>query len=927
MKICYIILSHKSPELLSRLIERLSTPDVSFVIHIDNKVKIQSFKERLSNFSHQIFYSARVNSDWGDISLVKATLNCIEEIFKNKIQFEYAIMMSGQDYPIKSNKYLHDFFLNSDGNLYMEIFNEEKHTKHWQSNVFNERLRFYFKLFNNSWFALNDNNVLLKQNNDNKDIWEPTNEVSINDLFQRKQISFPRTIPDCKYKIDGQLQFIKMLAWGGSQWWAFPKEVISFLKQFIYNNPQYLDFHEQTYILDEIFFQTIIMNHPQFSKRVINNRLRFIDWSREPKPMTFNDDYLNLFKDLCENHPFCLFARKFDLPESEKLLNQIDQYLDLQESLDNISYHVFQYSILKENSVVEVRNSTRMIYNPLRFDLLVKYIFAKSVIDKKNTKWINELYIQHIKYFNNFSEDNFPKKTTGNHFISSFKKLIKEYEKSDIPYGLRTIPIDKTYCPLDGAHRLAVLAAKGINVNTVQLEKKYPLTHFAFNYEFFIKKGMPFEYADFIALEYARINPDSFLLCLFPSCQSLWDEIDVLIKKNRNVFYEKSIVLSDIGKLNFIINLYRNEPWLGSTENSYEGANYKMNECFKTGNEVKIYLLHNEKLEDVNKLKQEIRDLCKIGNHSVHSTDKRDTTFELATIAFNSNTISFINCFNPYNSFQNFNQQFEFYKKYIRNNNLNSNLFCIEGSAILAACNLRDCYDLDFLYDGKDYHLPQTPNKVDCHNNYFYEGMKYDKIFKISIDEIISNPKYYFYYEGFKIMSPSLIKQFKMYRNEPKDIKDVELINQYLNLVQLTNIKIIKTTIRDYKWYPMFDSILREKVDSGKFPKIYLNARLQITQEIKDKYKEWLKIMNISNEENDYDNCFYTFELFQKLDISFEGVYFSFIECLIKQIHNERKYDFCIFLRMCLTTFVKYNHVKKNEDIALFKEVILNLNF
>ncbi|MBN3879805.1 MULTISPECIES: hypothetical protein [unclassified Nostoc] len=70
LKIAYIILAHKYPEQLARLIHQLNTKDVSFFIHIDNFVKqnpkfINRFNYTL--MADELFYQILVlNSPFKD---------------------------------------------------------------------------------------------------------------------------------------------------------------------------------------------------------------------------------------------------------------------------------------------------------------------------------------------------------------------------------------------------------------------------------------------------------------------------------------------------------------------------------------------------------------------------------------------------------------------------------------------------------------------------------------------------------------------------------------------------------------------------------------------------------------------------------------------------------------------------------------------
>lgn len=107
MKIHYIILVHKNPEQLCRLVEQLETEQTDFYIHVDRKTDISPFQEKLSR-PNVCFISERVDILWGTISQVSAVLNCMREISR-KGEEGHVILLSGQDYPLKSNRYIAAF--------------------------------------------------------------------------------------------------------------------------------------------------------------------------------------------------------------------------------------------------------------------------------------------------------------------------------------------------------------------------------------------------------------------------------------------------------------------------------------------------------------------------------------------------------------------------------------------------------------------------------------------------------------------------------------------------------------------------------------------------------------------------------------------------------------------------------------------------
>lgn len=88
----------------------------------------------------------------------------------------------------------------------------------------------------------------------------------------------------------------------------------------------------------------------------------------------------------------------------------------------------------------------------------------------------------------------------------------------------------------------------------------------------------------------------------------------------------------------------------------------------------------------------------------------------------------------------------------------------ITGSTVLSLYGLRDCKDIDLIY----YNNPP----VDSHNQYL------ETHYKLTLDNIINNPLYHLYYQGFKYVSLDVIANMKRVRNEPKDVVDVQLIEK-----------------------------------------------------------------------------------------------------------------------------------------------------
>jgi hypothetical protein len=444
-------------------------------------------------------------------------------------------------------------------------------------------------------------------------------------------------------------------------------------------------------------------------------------------------------------------------------------------ALSSLSSHIFEYYTFANEILIENHNTINLFNNPRRFDLFAKYIYIFYKDKKIKSEWGNTIYREHIKAFNNFFEDDDSGKAGSEMYINAFDKLILPYEKNANFKPFYLIPLDENNCPLDASHRLALSAYYKHSVSFIKMKKLEPHNSYVFDYKFFINKGLEPKYSDFIALEYSKNNPNTYLLCVFPKVETspLFDNI---ICEHADIYYQKNVYLTKTGQLNLMRYLYKDEDWLGDFDNEFAGAQYKIDMCFNSSSKaLKVYLIVAESLDKVIQLKSELRNLFDSGKHSLHINDFHEQTVRLARTLFNSKSIDYINNVPP-KHLNNFSSYLILFSKWIEKNSLNIDNFCVSGSAVLSAFGMRDCYDLDFLAVDRqiDKHFSDT-SKVSCHNEHFLSYI--DK----PIDDIVFNPENHFYVDNIKFLSLDLLKIFKLARGESKDDKDVELINNFLS--------------------------------------------------------------------------------------------------------------------------------------------------
>lgn len=277
MKLAHLILAHNEPRQLERLVKSLLHPDADIYIHLDKKTDIGLF-ENLRRLENVFFIKSRIKVYWGSYNILKATLNGFKEIIASGKNYNYLNLLSGQDYPLKSPEYIHNYLNKNPGIAFMNYLLVEPD---WPEAL--PRIQQYH--FTN--FKIPGRYILQK---------------IVNKLLPK------RSLPD------------RLIPVGRSQWFTIPLECVTYIINYWENNTKLRRFIKYTWAPDEFIFQTILYNS-EYKNRMVNNDLRYIDWSGggvSPKMLTMADaDSLATSGKL--------FARKFDINKDVAVLDFIDQ--------------------------------------------------------------------------------------------------------------------------------------------------------------------------------------------------------------------------------------------------------------------------------------------------------------------------------------------------------------------------------------------------------------------------------------------------------------------------------------------------------------------------------------------------------------------------------------------------------------------------
>jgi hypothetical protein len=307
LNLAYIILAHKNPAQLARLVERLGAENTVILIHIDKKVDAAPFMQALANSCATrecLRFIPRSSIYWGEWGMIEATLNGLRLALEEQPEVDYIFLISSQDYPIKSQEAIQKYLIDNLGKSFLSFSRMPVQDWNWGADGGMDRLtHYYLRLGKDRWAY--------------PPLEEPPKGVRyfLLSLLFKILLPLPRKQP------------ASLAPYGGATWWTLHRRAAKYILDFIHLRPDYMKFHRYTEIVDETFYQTILCNGPaEISAELVNNDLHFIDWSRKdenkghPEIISMKHRQALLESD-------ALFARKFDSQVDGEIMDWIDQQI------------------------------------------------------------------------------------------------------------------------------------------------------------------------------------------------------------------------------------------------------------------------------------------------------------------------------------------------------------------------------------------------------------------------------------------------------------------------------------------------------------------------------------------------------------------------------------------------------------------------
>lgn len=274
--IAYLILMHRYPGQFKRLFRAIYHPANYYVVHVDKRsggelqTEIEDF---LSSFANASLLKSQ-STLWGGYNLVDAELRGIEELLKIGSEWEFFINLSAQDFPLKSQTHIQDFLNLNIGNDFIKVANQSEFRPDTLSRIQNH-------------------------------VTEFGNRILRIPILKRPYLR-------------GVTPYI------GNQWMILSRKFCEFVS-YSPEVERFKRFYRHTFIADEGFFQTVIMN-TSYKGTIVNDDKRTIDWvpigtiKLRPRDFTSQDAEFLLASQ-------GLFARKFDATVDAGILRILESNL------------------------------------------------------------------------------------------------------------------------------------------------------------------------------------------------------------------------------------------------------------------------------------------------------------------------------------------------------------------------------------------------------------------------------------------------------------------------------------------------------------------------------------------------------------------------------------------------------------------------
>ncbi len=419
------------------------------------------------------------------------------------------------------------------------------------------------------------------------------------------------------------------------------------------------------------------------------------------------------------------------------------------------------------------------LLTPQRLDIIARIPLADALISGEYSTWGLHVYVEYLKCMTKgvYGEDS---KYSQLDYILEFGKLVNSIKTDGFDPETSTVPIRNSQI-VNGAHRVATCISLNLNVAVDEISAGSECQ----NYEVLQKNGLPDYLLDYLVLNFVRRKASARAFVLLDSPAETLRKVVADFPNSESILCVKSFNLSEIGKRRIIDLMYSHNSWwtIGLLERFVA-------ERFTSGiNNCSLIVFDSTNVIDIQAFKENLRKNLETSEfeRKLHGTDFQEDTVELCKTLLNENGIFFLNMA-PYGAEERVArlvaaQDFE-----------NSVLV---GSAPLEIFGIREARDLDYMTanvarkENLDSLLTVNPGG-----------------YRLDAESLNVDPRFFIEYKDLKFASLPSLLFYKSSRVETKDLRDLELVVNFLSNHSSTYAKsetkasafILEKSRRRYLW-------------------------------------------------------------------------------------------------------------------------------
>ena len=305
----YLVIAHRGPEQVHRLVTRLDDGSSHVWVHLDAATPLDGW-EGLSAHPAATLVTPRLRCVWGAWSQVQSILVALRAALSSG-RPGYVVLLSGQDYPVRSAAAI-DAYLDAHRNaVHLEGGTLEQ--------TWGERARWKTDYY---CVPFSDRRGDLK-------LIPPLSSLPLRDRvnWTRLLVGHEGIGPGLRLVADlmPPRRPVVSVQFGGASWWGMPWDVAGAVVHFLDTHPEFERYFRYTQCPDEIIFHTVIDQLRSTGQvREILPKLTHVVWPPESngssKVLGMQD-----LPELLALPEHVLFARKLDLDQDRALFDALDQ--------------------------------------------------------------------------------------------------------------------------------------------------------------------------------------------------------------------------------------------------------------------------------------------------------------------------------------------------------------------------------------------------------------------------------------------------------------------------------------------------------------------------------------------------------------------------------------------------------------------------